>query len=93
MTTVFVADDRKSFEIVLYDEENISNEERSKVLQQNELIDEFLDGGTQSIGDDMKMKEEKEMCKDISIGKNQNYILMKEKVEQSPWTIMKYEVK
>ena len=28
----FVGDDRKYFEIVLYDEENISNEERSKVL-------------------------------------------------------------
>ena len=37
------------------------------------------------------MKEEKEMCKDIFVGKNQNYILMKEKVEQSPWTVMKYE--
>ena len=29
----------------------------------------------------MKMKEEKEMCKDISIVQNQNYILMKEKFE------------
>ena len=33
------------------------------------------------------------MCKDISKGKNQNYILMKEKVEQSPWTIMKSKEK
>ena len=62
-------------------------------MQQNELIDEFLDGGKQSIEDDLKMKEEKEMCKDISIGKNQNCILMKEKVEQSPWTVMKSEEK
>ena len=37
------------------------------------------------------MKAEKEMCKDISIGKNQNCILMGEKVEQSPWPVMKYE--
>ena len=44
-----------------------------------------------SIKDDLKMKAEKEMCKDISIGKNQNYILMKEKVEQSPCTVMKSE--
>ena len=49
----FVADDRKSFETVLkfdevkYDEESLSNEERSEVLQQKELIDELLDGGTQ----------------------------------------------
>ena len=33
------------------------------------------------------------MCKDISIGKNKNYILMKEKFEQSPWTVMKSEEK
>ena len=39
------------------------------------------------------MKAEKEMCKDISIGKNHNCILMKEKVEQSPWTVMKSEEK
>ena len=31
------------------------------------------------------------MCKDISIGKNHNCILMKERVEQSPWTVMKFE--
>ena len=61
----FVVDDGQSFEIVLqldevnYDEENISSEERYEVLQQKELIDEFLDGGTQSIEDDMKLKEEK----------------------------------
>ena len=28
------------------------------------------------------------MCKDISIGKNQNCILMKERVKESPWTVM-----
>ena len=39
---------------------------------------------TQSIEDDLEMKEEKEMCKDISTRQNQNYILMKEKVEESP---------
>ena len=37
------------------------------------------------------MKAENEMCKDISIGKNQNCILMKERVKESPWTIMKSE--
>ena len=48
----FVADDRQTFETVLkldevkYDEESLSNEERSEVLQQKELIDELLDGGT-----------------------------------------------
>ena len=63
--TGFVADDRRSFEIVLkfdevkYDEECLSNEERSEVLQQKELIDELIDGGTQSVEDDMKIKEEK----------------------------------
>ena len=41
----------------------------------------------------MKMEEEKEMCKDISIVKNQNYIMMKEKVEQSPWIVMKSKEK
>ena len=42
----FVADDRQSFETVLkYDEDSLSNEERSEVLQQKELIDELLDGG------------------------------------------------
>ena len=61
----FIANDGKSFETVLkfdevkYDEDSLSNEERSEVLQQKELIDELLDGGTQSIEDDMKMKEEK----------------------------------
>ena len=94
MIAGFVADDRQSFETVLkYDEDSLSNEERSEVLQQKELIDELLDGGTQSIEDDLEMKAEKEMCKDISIGKNHNYILMKEKFEQSPWTVMKYEGK
>ena len=63
--TYFVVDDRKSFETVFkfeevkYDEEIPSNEERSKVLQQKELIYELHDGGTQTIGDDLKMKEEK----------------------------------
>ena len=42
----FVANDGKSFETVLkFDEESIPNEERSKVLQQKELIDELRDGG------------------------------------------------
>ena len=65
MIAGFVADDGQSFEAILefdegkYDEESLSNEERSKVLKQMELIDEFLDGGTQSIGADLKMKEEK----------------------------------
>ena len=35
------------------------------------------------------MKEE--MYKDISTRKDQNFILMKEEVEQSPWTVMKFE--
>ena len=51
-------------------------------MQQKELIDELLDGGTQSIEDDLKMEAENELCKEISIGKNQNCILMNEKVEQ-----------
>ena len=65
MIAGFVANDRKSFETILkfdevkYDEESLSNKERSKVLQQKELIDELLDGGTQSIGSYLKMKEEK----------------------------------
>ena len=60
--TGFVADDRQSFKTVLnFDEESLSNEERQEVLQQKELIDEFLDGGTQSIEDDLKIKEEKKM--------------------------------
>ena len=60
--TSFVVDDRQSFETVLkFDEESLSNEERFEVLQQKELIDELLDGGTQSVEDDLKMKEEKEM--------------------------------
>ena len=82
-----IADDRQSFETVLkfnevkYDEDSLSNEERSEVLQQKEIIDEFLDGGTQSIEDDLKMKE----------GKNQNCILMKERVKESPWTVTNSE--
>ena len=81
----FVANDGHAFETVLkFDKESLSNEERSKILQQKELIDELLDGGTHSIEDEMKMKAEKEMCKDISIGKNQNCILMKERVKESP---------
>ena len=56
--TGFVADDRQSFETVLkFDEETLSNEERSEVLQKKKLIDEFLDGGTHSIEDDLRMKE------------------------------------
>ena len=31
------------------------------------------------------------MYRDISIGGNQNYILMKEKAKQSPWTLMEFE--
>ena len=31
------------------------------------------------------------MYKDTYVGKNQNCIQMKEKVEQSPWTVMKFE--
>ena len=62
-------------------------------MQQKELIDELLDGGTQSIEDYLKMKEEKEMCKDISTRQNQYCILMKEKVQLSPWTVMKSEGK
>ena len=65
---VFVANNGQSFETILkidevkYDEDSLSNEERSEVLQQKELIDELhLDGGTQSVEDDLKMKEEKEM--------------------------------
>ena len=95
----FVANNGHSFETVLkfdevkYDEDSLSNEERFELLQQKELIYELLDGGTQPVEDDLKMKEEKEMCKDISIAQNQNYILIKEKVEQSPWTVMKSEGK
>ena len=37
------------------------------------------------------MKAEKEMCKDISTRQDQNCILMKEEVEQSPWNIMKFK--
>ena len=80
--TGFVADYRQSFETVMkFHEESLSNEERSEILQQKELIDEFINGGTQPIEDDLEMKAEKEMCKYISIGKNQNCILMGEKVE------------
>ena len=44
----FVANDGQDFEIVLkFDEDSLSNEERSEVLQEKELIDELLDGGTQ----------------------------------------------
>ena len=65
MIAGFVASNGQSFEIVLkfdefkYDENGLSNEERFEVLQQKGLIDEFLDGGTQSIEDDMNMKTEK----------------------------------
>ena len=31
------------------------------------------------------------MCKEISIGKSQNCILMKERVKESPWTVMDSE--
>ena len=31
------------------------------------------------------------MCKYISIGKSQNCILMKERVKESPWTVMEFE--
>ena len=76
--TGFVVDDRQFFETILkFDEESLSNEEKSEVLQQNELIDELIDWGTQSIEDDLKMKAEKEMCKDISIRKDQICILVK----------------
>ena len=37
------------------------------------------------------MKEDKEMCKDISTRQDQNFILMKEEVEQPPWTVMESE--
>ena len=33
------------------------------------------------------------MCKDISTRQDQNCILMKEEVQQSPWTVMKFEEK
>ena len=33
------------------------------------------------------------MCKDISTRQDHNCILMKEEVEQSPWTVMKSEEK
>ena len=60
MITGFVAYDGKYFETFFkYDEETLSNEERYEVLQQKELIDELHDGATQSIGYDLKMKEEK----------------------------------
>ena len=72
----FVANNGQSFETVLkfdevkYDEDSLSNEERSEVLQQKELIDELLDGGTQSIEYDQRMKEEEEMCKFIYTGRD-----------------------
>ena len=54
----FVANDGHAFETVLkFDKESLSNEERSEILQQKELIDEFIDGGTQSIEYDLEMKE------------------------------------
>ena len=62
-------------------------------MQKTELIDEFLDRGTELVEDDKKMKEEKEMCKDISTSQNQNCITMKERVEESPSTVMKSEEK
>ena len=46
----FVADDRRSFETILkfdevkYDEDSLSIEERSEVLNQKELINDLLDG-------------------------------------------------
>ena len=86
----FVANNGQSFETVLkfdeviYDEEILSNEERSIVIQQMLLTDQFLNEGTQSIEDDIKMKEEKEMYKEISTKQNQNCILVKERVEESP---------
>ena len=51
----FVADDKQSFETIFkfdevkYNEESLSNEERSEILQQKELINELLDRGTQLI--------------------------------------------
>ena len=57
-------------------------------MQQKELIDEFLNGGTHSV-EDLKIKEE--MRKEISTRQNQDYILMKERVKESPWTIMESE--
>ena len=58
--TGFVAHDRNSFETIWkFDEESLSKEEMYEVLQQKELIDVFLDGGTQSIEDDMNINEEK----------------------------------
>ena len=60
MIAGFVAEDGQSFETVLnFDEESLSNEERYEVMQQKELIDELLDGGTHSIEDDLEMKAEK----------------------------------
>ena len=85
---VFVANNGQSFETILkidevkYDEDSLSNAERYEVFQQKELIDEFLDGGTSPVEDDLDMKEEKEMCKDISTRQDQNCILVKERVEE-----------
>ena len=54
----FVANDGHAFETVLkFDKESLSNEDRSEILQQKELIDEFIDGGTLSIEYDLEMKE------------------------------------
>ena len=63
--TSFVVDDGKCFETILklvkvkYD--ILLNEARYELLQEKELIDVLLDGGTQSIEDDLKMKEGKEI--------------------------------
>ena len=51
-------------------------------MQKKELIDDLIDGEAHSIEDDLKMKEEKEMCKDISTRQDQNCILVKERVEE-----------
>ena len=92
MIAGFVANDGQDFKTVLkFDKESLSNEERYEILQKKELIYEFLKGGIQSIEDDLKMKEENKMCKYISIGNNHNCILMKERVKESPRTVMKFE--
>ena len=63
-------------------DKSIKDSQKNSDQQNGVLIKELIE-------DNMKMKEEKEMCKKISTWKNNNYILMKEKVEQSPWTVMK----
>ena len=69
----FVVDDRQSFETILkfdevkYDEYSLSNEERSEVVQQKELISEFLDGGTRSVEDQgRKINEKRHFYKEES---------------------------